>query len=320
MILGSGTIITNHLKNNLVSYSVAIIGYGSIGQRHAKILSKSPLISEIRILSKQKQIKYKKIKTKKELKDYNPDYIVLSNYTSLHYKYIKFFEKNFKNKKILVEKPLFNKYYNHKINQNNIFVGYNLRFNKLLNIIKKKISKKKLWSVDIFCGSYLPSWRKNKKYYNTSSAKKKYGGGVLLDLSHELDYATWLLGEINIEFVKNKKFSDLKIDVDDYLILVGNSKSTKTIKISLNYFTKDSTRTIIIDGKNISIKADLVNNKMIIHEDGKIKKYNFLKLENDYMYAKQHNAILRSQEEFLCSYNNGVKIMKLIDKIKKFNE
>ena len=86
------------------------------------------------------------------------------------------------------------------------------------------------------------------------------------------------------------------------------------------YFTKDSTRTIIIDGKNISIKADLVNNKMIIHEDGKIKKYNFLKLKNDYMYAKQHNAILRSQEEFLCSYNNGVKVMKLIDKIKKFNE
>ena len=74
--------------------------------------------------------------------------------------------------------------------------------------------------------------------------------------------------EINLE--QNKKFSDLKIDVDDYLILVGNSKSTKTIKISLNYFTKDSTRTIIIDGKNISIKADLVNNKMIIHENGKI--------------------------------------------------
>ena len=40
---------------------------------------------------------------------------------------------------------------------------------------------------------FLPDWRKNIAYSKSYSSIKKQGGGVLLDLSHELDYATYLL-------------------------------------------------------------------------------------------------------------------------------
>ena len=79
------------------------------------------------------------------------------------------------------------------------------------NFLKRKIRLKKIWNVNIFCGSYLPNWRSNIDYRKSASAKKHLGGGVLLDLSHELDYVQWLFGKIVIEHCKSKKLSNLNI-------------------------------------------------------------------------------------------------------------
>ena len=54
-----------------------------------------------------------------------------------------------------------------------------------------EISYLKNWekiSVHINCHSYLPNWRKGVDYSKSNTAKRKYGGGALLELSHELDY------------------------------------------------------------------------------------------------------------------------------------
>ena len=51
------------------------------------------------------------------------------------------------------------------------------------------------------------------------SANKKLGGGVLLELSHEIDYATWLLG-IHFTLCSSRKLSNLDLDVEDYANLI----------------------------------------------------------------------------------------------------
>ena len=92
-----------------------ILGYGSIGQRHAKILKKKFNINNITIFTKQKIAEFKTISSLQEIKKLNPNYIIICSSTSKHFRHLKFVEKNFKNKIVLIEKPIFDKYRKLKI-------------------------------------------------------------------------------------------------------------------------------------------------------------------------------------------------------------
>ena len=297
--------------------SVLVSGYGSIGRRHVNILSKLVKKKNITILTNQKLSNFRTIKTIKALNEVNPDYIVISNPTSDHINKISFIEKNCKNKFVLVEKPLFSKPDKINIKNNKYYIGYNLRFNPIINFLKKKIKSKEIWSVNIFCGSYLPDWRSNINYKHSSSAKKDLGGGVLLDLSHELDYVQWLFGKIKIEHCKSKKLSNLNIETDDFLNLIGKTKKIPSIQITLNYFTRKPTRQIFIDGKNISVQADLINKKVVYHDGNKKRIYNFRNSDRNSEYRKQHLAILTNKcTDKLCTFKEGKKIVSLINQIR----
>jgi len=298
---------------------VLIIGFGSIGKRHANILKrKKKFIKQIYVLTRQNCKPFLKVDSLKKVPLINPDYIIISSPTSEHYKQLSFLEKKLSQKIILVEKPLFTKNKKLNIKKNKVFIGYNMRFNPVVQFIKQKIKNKKIWSVNIFCGSYLPSWRKNRDYRHTSSAQKKLGGGVALDLSHELDYTQWLFGNIELDNVVNKKLSNLKINTDDFLSISGKINKSTRVQIDLNYFTKKPTRRIIIDGKNISIQADLIEKKVFINEGNKKSTFSKLNLSRNFSYESQHQALLKKDFRVCCGYKEGKRIMLLIDKIRNF--
>ena len=117
--------------------STLIISYGSIGQKHAEILNKKLNIKDITICSKKKIKKFNTIKNLKDIKK-NPSYIVIASPSSKHFEQLKFIEKNFQKVKVLVEKPLFDKYKKLNIKKNKVFVGYNLRFHPIIKYIQKK--------------------------------------------------------------------------------------------------------------------------------------------------------------------------------------
>ena len=82
--------------------SILISGYGSIGRKHANILSKIFKKKNITILTKQKIKSFTTIHKLKELIKIKPNYIVISNPTGDHINKLKFIEKNYTNKIILV--------------------------------------------------------------------------------------------------------------------------------------------------------------------------------------------------------------------------
>ena len=79
----------------------------------------------------------------------------------------------------------------------------------------------------------MPSWRPNSDYTKSVSAIKKLGGGVLLELSHDIDYLVWLFG--NVKWVNSTihRQGNLKIDTEDTahvtLCFSGTNKNSDII-------------------------------------------------------------------------------------------
>ncbi len=297
---------------------VLIIGFGSIGKRHAAILKNFKMVSDVYILSSKNSRIFKTINKLSQIKEINPDYIIICSITSDHFKHLKYIEKNFSKKIILIEKPLFNKFHKFSILKNKVFVGYNLRQHPVLRFIKNFIINKKIFSVNIVCNSYLPNWRKNINYENLYSSHRRLGGGVLLDLSHEIDYIEWIFKKIKkIDFVKIKKLSNLKINVEDHVLIIGKTRLSNFV-LDLNYYSLCPRRQIVIDGLNFSIKGDLINNFVEIYLKNKNKKIIRFKNDKNYTYIKQHKLILNQNYETLSSFANASKLMLLLDKFRKF--
>ena len=171
--------------------------------------------------------------------------------------------------------------------------------------------------------SFLPNWRKNINYMKSSTAKRSTGGGVLLELSHELDLAMNIFGNLNPLFVLNTKKSDLKINTDDILIITGFIKSfNKNIIFNLtsNIFSKNLKREIRINGKDFSIIGDLINNTISYKIRNKEYKFKYSNLQKNQTYTEQHKAILNNNNDIICKYNEGIKVMNLISKIQKIKK
>ncbi|EAK6286555.1 Gfo/Idh/MocA family oxidoreductase [Campylobacter lari] len=290
-----------------------IIGFGSIGKKH--FVAMNNLNYQISIISKHH--KDQNITIYKNLNEVNLiayDVFVICNITTSHYQTLKYIDKKVKNKIIIVEKPLFEKYKNYTSLNNKIFIAYLLRFNPLIKDLKNIISKdKSIYFADFTCNSYLPNWR-NVDYTKNYSAKKELGGGVLLDLSHELDLAFYFFDNLKLLYSQNLKISELKINSDDFAFLALKAKK-KLIHIRLDYFSKFVKREIVFCSKEKSYKVDLISNQLFIFDKNGLieeKKY-----ENDTINTlkNMHKAILKKDEN-LCTLNEALKILKLCDKVK----
>lgn len=281
--------------------NVLLIGYGSIGKRHESILSTFKNIQTIDIVTKQivqNKTTFSSIKDIKELNYY--DYFIIANETYKHASTLKYIDYLVKKKTILVEKPLFKDYKKYSPT-NKIIVAYNLRFHPVIDFLKQY----EYIYLNASVGQDLQQWRE-EPYTKNYSAKKKYGGGVLRDLSHEIDYIQYLTGNIkNIKATIDKK-SNLKIDVED--IVVANGKTKKAIVgFSMDYISKIPFRKIIAHTKEETFICDLIANTI---NNKKLKT-----IDSNYTYRKMHKAILNNSFDKVCSYKEGLKTMKIIKDI-----
>lgn len=288
--------------------NVIVVGFGSIGKRHTQILC--DLGYNVAVVSRREILYsrvYKDLKQAIEIE--KPIYIIIANETSKHEETLKFIQSTSYKNSILVEKPLY-LYGNGDIDfKENIYVAYNLRFHPIIQKLFFELMNKTIISVNVYVGQYLPSWRPQSNYAESYSADIKKGGGVLRDLSHEMDYLHLLFGDWIKMTALGGKFSSLEINSDDHFTLLFETEQVPSVSVHMNYLDFIKQRTIIINTNNKTYKADLINNTLQVNE----KIYNF-EVSSDETYQKQHKAVLNKDRTFLCSYNSGLYISKMIDK------
>jgi predicted dehydrogenase len=212
-----------------------VIGYGSIGHRHASVLAELGL--RVHVVTKRDIKDYPCYKTIGEaLGKERFDYVVISCETSGHYRSFQTLNSLGYAGKVLIEKPVFSELPSPpQADTSSVFVAYNLRFHPIIRKLRELFCHKKPYSIHVYVGQYLPSWRPDADYTKCYSASRARGGGVLKDLSHELDYINWIAGPWKRVAAIGGKFSELMIDSDDVFSLLIETEHCPVVSVQLNY-------------------------------------------------------------------------------------
>lgn len=299
---------------------VLIIGYGSIGKRHEEVLSTFSHIKSIHVVTKQtlaNKITFPSLETVENLDNY--DYIIIASETYKHMSQLEYLALHVSHKLIFCEKPLFETEKILPMSNNTVFIGYVLRFHPLLKKIKTLLFNEKVLSVNVYCGQYLPTWRPNIDYTTSYSAKKSEGGGVLLDLSHELDYIQWLFGIMSDIQSYQLKISDLEIDSDDIVTLIAKTQKGVVVSLSMDYISKITRRQMLIHTIAHTYELDFINNSLIQKDKlGLEKRYEVENLERNSMFKEMHQSIL-GKDTIACTYLEAQSVMKTIAIVQEQN-
>ncbi|TXD50341.1 MULTISPECIES: Gfo/Idh/MocA family protein [unclassified Polaribacter] len=248
---------------------VLIIGLGSIANKHIlalrKVDSKVEIYALRRAISKEEN-GIKQLYSLKDIEILGLDFIMISNPTNVHFETLKEVYKF--NIPLFIEKPLFSKKGPKEaelvdlINRNNsTYIACNLRFHKGIIEMKSLLLGKRIEEVNVYCGSYLPNWRPNVNYKEVYSANKEQGGGVHIDLIHELDYIYWIFGK---PILTKKTFgatSSLAITAYDYANYLWTYEQFNA-NVVLNYYRKDTKRTFEVLTDKGTYLLDLIENKI----------------------------------------------------------
>lgn len=301
--------------------NVLIVGLGSIALKHIKAIKEFDVQAKIfAYRSNTDALPVNGVTNIYNLDDKLVvfDFAIISNPTNLHYEFIEVLTE--KGIDLFIEKPPVGTLDNidnliEKINRaNNItYIACNLRFHPCLQYLKNELTNNqcRINEVNVYCGSYLPDWRPDKDFNKIYSANPEMGGGVHLDLFHELDYTYWLFGKPIYTKSLKRNVSTLNIRAFDYANYVFEYEGF-TANIVLNYYRKKPKRIIEILFENKTWEIDLIKNTITDDNGSVIFSVGNFKIEKT--YTDQMNFFINSLKFGSLKMNtfiDSIEVLKL---------
>lgn len=309
---------------------VLVVGCGSIGKRHIRNLIELNIIKDILIFTKNIQCldnfeDKKKIKMINSINDIKVDFAVISNETNKHMDTaILLADQGIP---LFIEKPLSHSLDKVEILKNILerkkikaFIAYNLRFLGAIECIEKQLSNKAigdLYFAKIEVGQYLPSWRPDADYRLSYSASKGRGGGVSLDLSHEIDYMRHLFSDPCSWKVVKTRVSKLEIDSDDIFEGIYLFPNDFICNVHLDYLQTDKKREIRIVGSKGIIICDFIRKYIeLTTNNGKTitDKKGMFDINRTYVDEMRHFIeVIKGDKEPKISLSDGIRALELLE-------
>ena len=313
-----------------------VVGFGSIGKRHLRIVREMLPKAEIAVLRHEDYSIVPKganyiCSTIDEAISFTPNLAVIASPSSFHLATAMPLANA--GVHLLIEKPLSatsvrvsDLIETCRKKDLKLAVGYNLRFLKSLKKFKSLVEDQvvgEIWSVRSEVGQYLPAWRPGSDYRECVSAQSRLGGGVLLELSHEIDYLRWIFGDLDWVQATLSKQSDLEIDVEDtaHLLLGFKAKcDAKQLIASVNFdfIRQDSTRVCVIIGKIGSMRWNAISGTIEFWALGsngwkEIYRDNSTIDESYVAEWKDFISCIRKNSSPLITGTDGLKVLQVVE-------
>jgi len=239
-----------------------------------------------------------------------------------------------RNKKIFLEKPIGINFKECNtilsLDFEKIFVGYNYRWNPQFIKLQKHIDRgliKNPFFATFTIGMHLEDWHPWENYRDFFMSNKSQGGGALLDESHFLELIIEIFGIPLSVMAKQLKISSLEIDTDDYVsaqFLFHNL----LVEMRLDLFRRPHESFIQIYGEDSSITCNFLNkiNTVTISksyaEPGRIiKRFKyerndvFVDMMKDFIeFVNFENVLPR------VTFLRALEVMFLIEKIRESSQ
>lgn len=248
-----------------------IAGLGSIGRRHFRNLIALGE-KEIVLLRTRKgtlpdeELTGYPVETDlhEALLEHRPDAVIVANPTSLHLDVA--IPAAQAGCHILLEKPVSNSLDGLDVLQreaqksgSRILVGFQFRYHPTLNQARELIHSDqigKVLTVHAHWGEYLPQWHPWEDYRQSYAARADLGGGVIVTLTHPLDYLRYLLGDVESLWSFNGHISPLEVDVEDVAEIGLKFANGAVGGVHVNYFQRPPVHRLEIVGTRGTLRWD----------------------------------------------------------------
>ena len=309
---------------------ILIAGYGSIGRRHLRNLlalgeRDFVLYRSNRSTLPQDEISGLPVETDlRAALAHRPDAVIISNPTALHLAVaVPAAEAGCA---ILMEKPV-----SHSLdgidalrlalahNGGRLLVGFQFRFHPTLALAQKLLSEGAIGAVQAaraHWGEYLPNWHPWEDYRQGYAARADLGGGVILTLSHPLDYLRWLVGEVEAVWAFTSSSGGLGLPVEDNAEIGLRFGGGALGSLHLDYLQQPPTHTLEITGSAGTLRWNNADGSLSVFtpDHGWQAHLPPEGFERNALFLAEMShflAVARGEAQPLCTLDDGLRALQL---------
>jgi len=289
-----------------------VVGLGSIGRRHLVLLNE--LGCNTAACTRQSAADIRCFESLEEaLQVHQPDKVLIANATSDHHSTLHRLNALGWTGEVLVEKPLFSRPDETLPSdlQQRVSIAYNLRFHPAVLALREALREEQPVSAQLYVGMHLSTWRPGRDYRTTYSASIAQGGGVLRDLSHEIDLGLWLFGPWRRLVAHGGHFSELEIETEDTVGILWEAERCPKVGVEINYLDRAPRRSILVHTRCHTWEVDMLGCRLLC--DGQVSQS--WTLERNSTYLAQDRAWLNHERDILCSFSEGLAALNMIQAI-----
>jgi len=288
-----------------------VVGLGSIGATHVRVLEElGATVEAVSRRASPETATHASIEAALAMGTF--DYCVVSSATCDHVAdVLALAEAGFAGT-LLVEKPVTARSgeFPAEIPFAHVGVGYNLRFHPAVRWLRRQLEGQAALVVDVAAQSFLPEWRPGRDPRETASGSRSRGGGVLRDLSHELDLMLWLFGEPRRATALGGNLGELGIDAETAVGAVLALERAPVATLRLSYLDRLPERRVRVTTASDTLEADLLSGACRSSGAGERYEIDWTKT-----YADLHLAMLGPDPAAVCSLGEGLRVVACIEEL-----
>ncbi len=308
-----------------------IAGLGSIGRRHFRNLialgeKDIVLLRSHHATLPDDELAGYPVETNLDvaLRSHKPEAVIISNPSALHLDIA--IPSAGVGCSILIEKPVSNSL--ERVEQlesalrkggGRLLVGFQFRFHptlqKAAQLLKENAIGRPL-SFHAHWGEYLPNWHPWEDYKQGYAARSDLGGGVILTLTHPLDYLRMLLGEVD-SLWSFTSASNLGLDVEDTAEIGLKMKNGAVGSVHLDYNQQPPGHGWEIVGSNGTLKWDNASGALDVFSAERKTWETYpppAGFERNVMFVEEMKhfiAVVRGRELPVCTLEDGKQALRL---------